>query len=340
MNLRTLFPCRFANLTLACFLAAGLAAPVCRAADPSDKRALPRLSIAEAGAVPDGVTRNTKAIQAAIDQPPARAAARSSSPQAASSRAQSSSSPASTCSLRRRGPAGLDEHRRLSADADPHRRAYPGLAPGLGQRGQGRPPPHHGRGHHSRRRQALLGCLPDPPQSRQEHQNLNVNRPRNLFVQDSNNVLIRGISLRESGFWNLHLYRCRDATVEKLDIRTPPGAPSTDGIDVNSCQNVTIRGCYISVDDDNIALKGSKGPFADQDLESPAIDHIRITDCTFAYGHGAVTVGSEACHVRDVVVENCRVEGTDKNNHNILVRLKLRPDTPSSMRTSISATSP
>ena len=91
---------------------------------------------------------------------------------------------------------------------------------------------------------------------------------------------------------------------------------------------MTIRGCYISVDDDNIALKGSKGPLADQDLESPAIDHIRITDCTFAYGHGAVTVGSEACHVRDVVVENCRVEGTDKNNHNILVRLKLRPDTP------------
>ncbi len=68
MNIRTLFPSRFANLTLACSLAVGLAAPVCRAADPSDKTALPRLSIAEAGAVPDGVTRNTKAIQAAIDQ--------------------------------------------------------------------------------------------------------------------------------------------------------------------------------------------------------------------------------------------------------------------------------
>ncbi len=53
--------------------------------------------------------------------------------------------------------------------------------------------------------------------------NLDVDRPRNLFVQDSNDVLISGISLRESGFWNLHLYRCRDATVEKLDIRTPPG---------------------------------------------------------------------------------------------------------------------
>ena len=121
--------------------------------------------------------------------------------------------------------------------------------------------------------------------------NLDVDRPRNVFVQDSNDVSISGILLRESGFWNLHLYRCRDATVEKVDIRTPSGAPSTDGIDVDSCQNVTIRGCYISVDDDDIALKGSKGPLADQDRESPAVEHVRISGCTFAYGHGAVTRG-------------------------------------------------
>ena len=88
---------------------------------------------------------------------------------------------------------------------------------------------------------------------------------------------------------------------------------------------MTIRGCYISVDDDNIAMKGTKGPFADQDKESPAVEHIRISDCTFGLGYGVVTLGSEACQVRDVVVENCKVE-TDLKN--CLVRLKLRPDTP------------
>jgi polygalacturonase len=149
--------------------------------------------------------------------------------------------------------------------------------------------------------------------------------PRNLFIRDSKDVLISGISLRESGFWNLHLYRCQNVTVEKTDIRTPPRSPSTDGIDVDSCQNVTIRGCYISVDDDNIALKGTKGPFADQDQESPPVEHIRISDCTFGLGNGALTVGSEACQVRDVLMENCRIEGTEKN---CLARFKLRPDTP------------
>ncbi len=157
--------------------------------------------------------------------------------------------------------------------------------------------------------------------------NLDVDRPRNLFIEDSNDILISGISLRESGFWNLHLYRCRNVTVEKMDIRTPPRSPSTDGIDVDSCQHVTIRGCYISVDDDDIALKGTKGPLADQDKESPPVEHIRISDCTFGLGHGVVTLGSEACHVRDVIVENCKVEGVT-NNRNVLVRFKLRPDTP------------
>jgi alpha-L-rhamnosidase len=162
--------------------------------------------------------------------------------------------------------------------------------------------------------------------------NLDVDRPRNVFIRDSKDVVVSNISLRESGFWNLHLYRCQNATIENLDIRTPPGSPSTDGIDVDSCQDITIRGCYISVDDDNIAIKGSKGPLADQDTESPAVERIHIVGCTFAHGHGAVTLGSEACHVKGVLVEDCKIEpapGAENAEHRtILVRLKLRPDTP------------
>src|SRR4051794_38586199 len=62
--------------------------------------------------------------------------------------------------------------------------------------------------------------------------NLDIDRPRNLFIRNSNDVLVSGVSLRESGFWNIHLYRCQNATIENVDIRTPSGAPSTDGIDI------------------------------------------------------------------------------------------------------------
>src|ERR1044071_8529612 len=155
--------------------------------------------------------------------------------------------------------------------------------------------------------------------------NLDVERPRLAHISNSEDVRVSGVTFKDSGFWNLHLYRCRNVLVENVRFEIPDGvrAPSTDGTDIDSCQNVTIRGCTYRVDDDCIALKGSKGPLALDDKDSPPVEHIRVTDCTFERGHGVVTLGSEATIVRDVLVEKSRVVGP-----NNLVRLKLRPDTP------------
>jgi polygalacturonase len=155
--------------------------------------------------------------------------------------------------------------------------------------------------------------------------NLDVDRPRNMFIEYSKNVLISGISLRDSGFWNIHLYDCQNVTVEGVDIRAGSKSPSTDGIDVDSCQYVTIHKCYIADNDDEIALKGTKGPLADQDKGSPAVEHIRISDCTFGHGGGIISLGSEATDVRDVIAENCKIVGPESNH---VLTVKLRPDTP------------
>ncbi|HEX8788532.1 MAG TPA: glycosyl hydrolase family 28 protein, partial [Telluria sp.] len=78
-----------------------------------------------------------------------------------------------------------------------------------------------------------------------------------------------------------------------------------------------------SVTDDCIAAKGSKGPHALEDKDSPPVEHIRVRNCTFRRGNGMMTLGSEATIVRDVVVENCRATGASH-----VAVLKLRPDTP------------
>ncbi len=155
--------------------------------------------------------------------------------------------------------------------------------------------------------------------------NLDVERPRLVLIQNSEDVRVSGVTFKDSGFWNLHLYRCRNVLVENVRFQVPDGVrcPSTDGTDIDSCQNVTIRGCTYRVDDDCIALKGSKGPLALADKDSPPVEHIRVENCTFERGHGVVTLGSEATLVRDVEVKNIRVVGPIN-----LVRLKLRPDTP------------
>lgn len=157
--------------------------------------------------------------------------------------------------------------------------------------------------------------------------NLSVERPRLTFIQNSKDVKISGVKYLNSGFWNLHIYRCQDVYVENCSFIAPSGptpnrGPSSDGIDVDSSQDITIRGCYFSVGDDCIALKGSKGPFAMQDQDSPPVERIHISDCIYAAGGGIVTFGSEATVVRDVVVKNCTTKGPT------VLRLKLRPDTP------------
>lgn len=158
--------------------------------------------------------------------------------------------------------------------------------------------------------------------------NLNVERPRLTFIQNSKDVKISGITYLNSGFWNLHIYRCQDVTIEYCRFQAPSGpkpyhhAPSSDGIDVDSSQDIAIRHCFFSVGDDCIALKGSKGPFAMQDKDSPAVERVQISDCIFEAGGGIVTFGSEATIVRDVDIKRCITLGPT------VLRLKLRPDTP------------
>lgn len=155
--------------------------------------------------------------------------------------------------------------------------------------------------------------------------NLAVERPRLMFIQNSKNVKISGVTFKDSGFWNLHIYNCQKVLVENTRFEVQDGlrAPSSDGIDIDSSQNVTVRGCHFRVDDDGVCLKGTKGPFAMDDKKSKPVEHIRISNCTFEKSHGVLTLGSEATIIRDVIIEKSKVTGPIP-----LVRLKLRLDTP------------
>ena len=168
----------------------------------------------------------------------------------------------------------------------------------------------------------LRDAAPDP----RNFPNLGISRARLALIESSRGVKIEGVTFKDSQFWNLHLYKCEDVLVRQARFEVPDDykqAPSTDGIDLDSCRDVTIDGCYFSVTDDCIAAKGSKGPHAMQDKGSPPVEQIRVRNCVYKRGSGVLTLGSEATIVRDVLVEHCKVIG----NVNVAV-LKLRTDTP------------
>lgn len=155
--------------------------------------------------------------------------------------------------------------------------------------------------------------------------NLDLPRARLCLIENSKNVTVRGITFMNSQFWSLHIYNCEEVLVERVRFRVPDDyeAPCGDGVTLDSCRNAVIRDCWFSVTDDSIALKGTKGPFALDDKASPPVENVRVTGCVFQRGHHAVTCGSEATLIRNVVVEDCVVKGAMP-----LFRAKLRPDTP------------
>ncbi|HKD05520.1 MAG TPA: glycosyl hydrolase family 28 protein [Bryobacteraceae bacterium] len=156
--------------------------------------------------------------------------------------------------------------------------------------------------------------------------NTGMPRARLALIEGSKDIRIEGITFKDSQFWNCHLYKNDGVLVHNVHFHVPDNykqAPSTDGIDIDSSRNVTVDGCVFSVTDDCIACKGSKGPRAMEDKDSPAVEHIRVRNCTFKRGGGVLTCGSEATVVRDVIAEDCRITGGVR-----IATLKLRPDTP------------
>ncbi|MCC3160673.1 right-handed parallel beta-helix repeat-containing protein [Hymenobacter sp. 15J16-1T3B] len=155
--------------------------------------------------------------------------------------------------------------------------------------------------------------------------NLEVHRPRLLFIWGCKDVTIKDVKLHNAGFWTTHLYQCTNVLVEGCDIRSPfrpVKAPSTDAVDIDACRKVTVRNCYISVNDDGIVMKGGKGPTAQKLPENGPVEDVLIEGCTFGEVHAAVTCGSECIHANRITVRNCKVD-----NDRPLLLFKMRPDT-------------
>ena len=156
--------------------------------------------------------------------------------------------------------------------------------------------------------------------------NKDEQRPRLFFASHCANVLISGVTFQNAAFWTTHIYKCRFVkyiSCRMLSPHAPVGGPSTDAIDIDACSDVLVKNCYMAVNDDAVALKGGKGPWADTAPENGANERIIIEDCEYGFCHGCLTFGSESIHCRNIIMRNIRVT----TGYNFLW-FKLRPDTP------------
>ena len=135
-------------------------------------------------------------------------------------------------------------------------------------------------------------------------------RPPFIQFMNCKNLLIEGITIRNSPFWTVNPEFCENVTIRGVTINNPP-SPNTDGINPESCKYVHISDCHISVGDDCITIKSGKDR-AGRKMAAPA-ENYTITNCTMLSGHGGVVIGSEMSGgVKKIAISNCIFDGTDR----------------------------
>ena len=143
-------------------------------------------------------------------------------------------------------------------------------------------------------------------------------RPRILFLNRCRGFVMHGVTIADSPSWNLHPYFSEDLAFYDCFVTAPKNSPNTDALDPESCSGVQIIGCRFSVGDDCIAIKSGKIDLG-RKYKTPASSHT-IRNCLMEFGHGAVTLGSEAAAgVEDLSVTQCLFRSTDRG-----LRIKSR----------------
>jgi polygalacturonase len=143
-------------------------------------------------------------------------------------------------------------------------------------------------------------------------------RPKLVIFDHCRHVRVEGVTVQNSPMWQLVPYYSDHVTIRNVRILAPYPSPNTDAIDPFSSSNVLIDHVYSDVGDDNVAIKS--GPIDSPGPDSPSTN-ITIRDCTFMHGHG-VSVGSELSGgAGHIVAERIHFDGTDNG-----IRVKANRD--------------
>ena len=143
-------------------------------------------------------------------------------------------------------------------------------------------------------------------------------RPRLVVFDHCKHVSLTGVTVRNSPFWQVVPYYSDDVVIRNIRVTATLPSPNTDAIDPFSSSNVVIDHVYADTGDDDVAIKSglANSPGGDEPSKN-----ITITDCTFEHGHG-VSIGSEiAGGAQNIRVERVKFTGTDNG-----IRIKANRD--------------
>jgi len=122
-------------------------------------------------------------------------------------------------------------------------------------------------------------------------------RPCLVVIVESENITLRGVSLINTGFFTIYSGNNKNVTFDSLIINSE-GCENGDGIDFSGSKNVTISNCKVRAGDDAIGLKTHYG-------DAPC-ENFTITNCVLSSNWAGIRIGPETCgDMLNITVSNC-----------------------------------
>lgn len=129
-----------------------------------------------------------------------------------------------------------------------------------------------------------------------------------LFLEHITNLSIRDVTLTGSAFWTTHMVGCQNVMIDSIRILNNLRLANCDGIDPDHCQNVHISNCHIESADDCIVLKNTS-----HSMQYGPCENIVITNCTLKSTSAAIKIGTESeALFRNILVSNCNIYDTNR----------------------------
>lgn len=122
---------------------------------------------------------------------------------------------------------------------------------------------------------------------------------RALFIRSSRNVAVRGITVRDSYSWNIDAQFTDNLAISGVKILSDVRLSNHDGIDLESCRDVTVSDCFIFSEDDGLTPKARAG--------RDVVENYTFRNCViWAHKANGIRIGSESdCRtLRNMLFEN------------------------------------
>jgi parallel beta-helix repeat protein len=124
-------------------------------------------------------------------------------------------------------------------------------------------------------------------------------RPYVIRLITCKNVRIEDISFRNSAMWMQHYLACDSVEIRGIHVWNHANK-NNDGIDIDGCHQVIIEDCIVDSDDDGICLKSTS---------ERACENVVIRNCTISSHCNAIKCGTESSGgFKNIVIQDCKIQ--------------------------------